>query len=149
MKNVGVKRVILAYIATLIVFVAIDFVWLSVMASKLYQPVMGDMLIADFRLMPAVVFYLIYIAGLTFLAVRPGLEKSSPWQAALSGAVLGFTAYGTYDLTNQATLKNWSTQLTLADLAWGTILSGTAAAFGCWIALRAFGSKSPVSGISR
>lgn len=134
MREVGVKRIVVSYIVTLVVFVAIDFIWLSTMASRLYQPVMGDMLIADFRLAPAVAFYLLYIAGLTFLAVTPGLEKGSPRWAALRGAVLGFTAYATYDLTNQATLKNWSTALTLADIAWGTILSGTAAAIGCWIA---------------
>ncbi|MFJ6323342.1 MULTISPECIES: DUF2177 family protein [unclassified Rhizobium] len=149
MKEVGVTRLFVSYVVTLVIFVAIDFVWLTVTASRLYQPVMGDMLIADFRLAPAVAFYLLYILGLIFLAVRPGLAKRSPRWTALHGAVLGFTAYATYDLTNQATLKNWSTALTLADIAWGTILSGTAASVGCWIALRVSGRNSPVSGTSR
>ncbi len=144
------KRIVVSYILTLIVFVAIDFAWLSTMASRLYQPVIGDMLIADFRLAPAVAFYLLYVAGLTFLAVTPGLQKGSPQWAAVRGAVLGFTAYATYDLTNQATLKNWSTMLTVADLAWGTILSATAAATACWIAMRVFGrADSSISGTSR
>jgi uncharacterized membrane protein len=141
MKQVGMRSVFVAYIVTLVVFVGIDFVWLSVMASRLYQPAMGDLLAADFRLAPAVAFYLLYVAGLTFLSVRPGLASRSPVSAAIHGAILGFTAYATYDLTNQATLRTWSTALTLADLAWGTLLSATAAAVGCRITLLIFGSK--------
>jgi uncharacterized membrane protein len=138
MTAIYMKRVLVAYVVTLPVFVAIDFVWLSIMATTLYRPVMGDMLIADFRLAPAFAFYLIYVAGLTFLAIRPGLKKGSPGSAALHGTIVGLTAYATYDLTNQATLRDWSTALTLADLAWGSILSGTAALIGCWISLRLF-----------
>ncbi len=145
MRELRIKHIGVAYLVTLLVFVAIDFVWLSVMANRLYQPVLGDMLIADFRLAPAVSFYLLYIAGLTFLATRPGLEKGAPLRAALHGAVLGFTAYATYDLTNQATLKNWSTMLTIADLAWGTFLSAAAASLGCWFVLRIFGPTRVIS----
>lgn len=143
------KRVLVGYVVTLPTFVVIDFVWLSVMASTLYRPVMGDMLVEDFRLAPAVAFYLLYVAGLTFLAIKPGLEQGSPRSAAIHGAILGFTAYATYDLTNQATLRNWSTTLTLADLAWGAILSGTAALIGCWVLLRVSGSNGSASGASR
>ncbi|MFS2154945.1 MULTISPECIES: DUF2177 family protein [unclassified Rhizobium] len=143
------KRVLVAYVVTLPTFVVIDFFWLSVMASTLYRPVVGDMLVEDFRLAPAVAFYLLYVAGLTFLAIKPGLEQGSPRAAAIHGAILGFTAYATYDLTNQATLRNWSTTLTLADLAWGAILSGTAALIGCWISFRASGSSGSASGASR
>lgn len=126
----------IAYLATLIVFVVIDFVWLSSMASRLYRPVMGDLLAMDFRLGPAIAFYLLFAAGLTFLAVRPGLASGSIGTAVLYGAVLGFTAYATYDLTNQATLRNWSTMLTIADLVWGTFLSAVAAGSGFWITQR-------------
>lgn len=126
----------LAYLATLIVFVAIDFVWLSSMANRLYRPVMGDLLATEFRLGPAIAFYLSYTAGLTFLAVRAGLSSGSIGTALLNGAILGFTAYATYDLTNQATLRTWSTMLTIADLIWGTFLSAVAAAAGFWIARR-------------
>ncbi|MFJ6327290.1 MULTISPECIES: DUF2177 family protein [unclassified Rhizobium] len=117
----------IAYLATLIVFVAIDFLWLSSMADRLYRPVLGDMLTAEFRLGPAIAFYLLYTAGLTVLAVRTGLLSGSIRTTLLQGAVVGFTAYATYDLTNQSTLKNWSTMLTIADLIWGTVLSATAA----------------------
>src|SRR6478609_3963737 len=105
------KRYLVAYLVTLIVMVLIDAVWLSTMADRLYRPVMGDMLAPQFTLVPALVFYLIYPAGLVFLAVRPALRQGALSAAILSGAVLGFTAYATYDLTNQATLIRWSTAL--------------------------------------
>jgi len=91
------------------------------------------MLSPTFRLAPAVVFYLVYAVGLTFFAVRIGLVSGSSATAALYGALVGFTAYATYDLTNQSTLKNWSTTLTIADLFWGTFLSALSAGFSSWI----------------
>lgn len=138
------KRYLVAYFIALIAMVLIDAVWLSTMADRLYRPVMGDMLAPQFRLVPALVFYLIYPAGLVFLAVRPALRQGALSAAILSGAVLGFTAYATYDLTNQATLIRWSTALTLADLCWGTFLSATASGAGYWITARLFGA--PPSG---
>ncbi|WP_168598902.1 DUF2177 family protein [Rhizobium sp. SG570] len=134
------KTYVVAYLVTFVVFVAIDFIWLSSMTDRLYRPVMAEMLAADFRLVPAVAFYLIYAFGLTVLAVRPGLIGESARTAIVCGAMLGFTAYATYDLTNQATLKSWSIVLTLADLFWGTVLSGLAAGCGQWITARLLGS---------
>jgi uncharacterized membrane protein len=130
------KRYVVAYLVTLIAMVSIDAVWLSTMADRLYRPVMGDMLAPEFRLVPAFVFYLIYPAGLVFLAVRPAFTGGALSTAILSGAVLGFTAYATYDLTNQATLIRWSTALTIADLCWGTFLSAIASGAGYWITAR-------------
>lgn len=127
------KKRAVAYISTLIVFVAIDFVWLSVMANVLYRPALGDMLATEFRLAPAILFYLMYAAGLTFFAVRPGLVTAKFGTSFLYGGLLGFMAYGTYDLTNQATLANWSTTLTVADLIWGSTLSAVSAVVGHWI----------------
>ncbi len=127
------KKRAVAYISTLIVFVAIDFVWLSVMANVLYRPALGDMLATEFRLAPAILFYLMYAAGLTFFAVRPGLVTAKFGTSFLYGGLLGFMAYGTYDLTNQATLANWSTTLTVADLIWGSTLSAVSAVSGHWI----------------
>ncbi|MDB5552323.1 MAG: putative transrane protein [Rhizobium sp.] len=130
------KTILVAYVATLVVFVAVDFIWLSTMANVLYKPTMGDMLAPDFRLVPAVLFYLIYAAGLTFFAVRPSLQSLDLLIALFYGAAFGLVAYATYDLTNQATLKNWSTTLTIADIAWGALLSAIAAASGSWITQR-------------
>ncbi len=132
------KIYLIAYGATLIAFVVLDFIWLSRMSEFLYRPVMGDMVLQTFRLSPALVFYLGYAAGLVFLAVHPALV-SGDWKTALvHGALTGLMAYGTYDLTNQATLKNWSTLLTVTDLAWGTALS-TAASVAGYSAATAFG----------
>lgn len=137
------KTYVVAYLATLIVFVAIDFIWLGSMADRLYRPTLGDMLAAEFRLLPAIVFYLIFAGGLTFFALRPGLEAGSISTAVLYGAVLGFTAYATYDLTNQSTLKNWSTTLTIVDLIWGTLLSAVASGAGYWITQKIVGPIGP------
>lgn len=130
------KRYLVAYLVTLIAMVLIDAVWLSTMADRLYRPVMGDMLAPEFRLAPAIVFYLIYPAGLVFLAVRPAFREGAPTVAILSGAVVGFIAYATYDLTNQATLIRWSTALTIADLCWGTFLSAIASGAGYGVTAR-------------
>jgi len=122
-----------AYFIALVAFVAIDFVWLTTTANTLYRPVMGDMLAPQFRVVPAVLFYLVYVAGLTFFAVRPAIAANSLATALTYGAAFGFFAYATYDLTNQATLKNWSTALTIADLIWGSLLSAVASGVSQWL----------------
>ena len=127
-----------AYVATLLAFVGIDFVWLSLAADRLYRPILANILVEGFRFAPAAAFYLIYAAGLVVFAVRPGLAEDSLRRAALTGAFFGFCAYAVYDLTNQATLRDWATSLTLADLAWGTVLSAVSAAIG-FTASRAIG----------
>jgi uncharacterized membrane protein len=122
-------RFALAYGATLIVFLACDSMWLALMGPALYRPVMGDMLLDGFRPAPAILFYLVYIAGIVHFAVRPSAPR--PMTTTLRDALLfGVVAYATYDLTNQATLKNWSTVLTLADLGWGSFVTMIGAAAG-------------------
>jgi len=133
------KSYIVAYVVTAIAFLAIDSVWLSNMANVFYRPVMGDMLAPSFRLAPAIVFYVIFVFGLVFFAVRPGLLAGSGAVTLLNGALLGFVAYATYDLTNQATLKNWSWTLTIADLIWGTVLSAVSAYIGYWVTSKVVG----------
>lgn len=125
MKTYGI-----AYIATAFVFLAIDAIWLTIAAQRLYRPLMGDMLVEGFRLAPAALFYLIYIAGIVVFAIVPALA-SDRWTTATSyGAFLGLFAYATYDLTNQATLKNWPVMVTVVDLCWGTFLTAVAATAG-------------------
>ena len=141
------KTYFAAYLFTLVAFLVIDFIWLSTMASRLYRPAIGDLLAENFRLAPAVIFYLIYAAGLTFLAVRPAFQTGEWTTALLYGAVVGFMAYATYDLTNQATLKNWSTTLTVADLLWGTFVSATAATIGYLITVRLIGPLENPTGL--
>ncbi|MCX5495688.1 DUF2177 family protein [Kaistia dalseonensis] len=118
----------LAYVVTLVLFAAIDTVWLGTMAARIYRPLLGDILLTGFRAAPAVVFYLFYAVGLLIFAVLPALKGGSVGTALLWGALFGLFAYGTYDLTNYATLRNWGATITMIDMAWGTFLSGTAAA---------------------
>lgn len=125
-------KYIVAYVATGIAFAVIDSIWLRTMATRLYRPEIGELMAKDFRLGPAVVFYLLYIAGMIYFAVAPALA-SGRWQTALLyGAVLGFLCYMTYDLTNHATLKVWSLKVTVLDIIWGTVLTGSAALIGWW-----------------
>lgn len=141
------KTYISAYFFTLIAFLVIDFIWLSTMASRLYRPAIGDLLAENFRLGPAIIFYLIYAAGLTFLAVRPALISGQWTTALVYGAAVGFMAYATYDLTNQATLKSWSTTLTIADLLWGTFVSAAAAIIGYIVTVRLVGPLQNPAGV--
>jgi len=132
---------IIAYVATGLSFAAVDFVWLSTMTDRLYRPVIGPIMAAKPDMGAAVLFYLIYIGGIVFLAVQPALREGSWTRAALNGAVLGFVAYATYDLTNQATLAVWQWKLTIIDLIWGTFLT-TAAATGGYLAACAFAART-------
>lgn len=126
-------KYILAYVVILIVFLGCDTVWLGLAGQALYQATLGDILLPQFNLAPALIFYLLYIAGLVIFAVKPAYA-SGTWQpASVYGALFGFFAYATYDLTNMATLRNWTLQITLADLAWGTILSAVSASAGVLI----------------
>ena len=127
-------KVAVAYFVTLIAFVLIDAVWLSRMANVLYKPTMGDMLLDEFRVAPAIVFYLMFAAGLVYFAVWPGLEAGSWRLALLHGALIGAMAYATYDLTNHATLRNWSTTMTVVDIIWGSTLAALSATAGYFAA---------------
>lgn len=124
----SIRQYAIAYVSTAVVFLALDAVWLGTMADRLYRPAMGSIMLERFALAPAAAFYLIYIAGVVVFAVAPALQ-SCRWTAALGyGAMLGLLAYATYDLTNQATLKDWSWTVTIADLCWGTFVTAVSAA---------------------
>jgi uncharacterized membrane protein len=124
------------YLTSLAAFLLADMVWLSTMVSRVYRPAMGDLLRSDVNLPPAVVFYLLYPVGLLIFAINPALRAGSAANAALLGALLGLFTYGTYDLTNHATLRNWTLQLTLVDMSWGMALSAFAATAGFLVANR-------------
>jgi uncharacterized membrane protein len=125
---------IAAYFATALAFLGLDAVWLGTMGSRLYRPKLGPLLRDGFAPAPAAVFYLIYIAGILFFAVAPSLAGGRWSMALLRGAVLGFVAYATYDLTNQATLRDWPVAVTLADLGWGSFVTGMGALAGFFAA---------------
>ena len=126
----------LAFAIVLIIFSVIDTLWLGYMGDRVYRPLIGEVLADKFRLAPAIAFYALYAVGLTLFAVLPAL-KSGDWKTALLwGALFGLFAYGTYDLTNYATLKTWGLKITLLDMTWGVVVSGTASAAAAAVALR-------------
>jgi uncharacterized membrane protein len=125
-----------AYVAAALVMLGLDSVWLTLTADKLYRPLIGDLMLDGFRPAPAIAFYGLYLVGIVVFAIRPAFA-SGRWPTALGwGATLGFIAYGTYDLTNQATLKIWSVAITTADMAWGSLLTAVSATAGYWAASR-------------
>jgi uncharacterized membrane protein len=130
----SMKIYILSYFATAIVFLICDTIWLTATAGILYRPLLGGLLLEKFSLIPAAIFYAVYVAGIVIFAISPAVAASR-WTIALGyGALFGFLAYATYDLTNQATLKSWSTTVTIFDLAWGTVLTSVSATLGYIIA---------------
>ena len=128
--------IISAYLCALLAFTAVDMVWLSIMAGRFYRPTLGDILLADVNLKAAVVFYLLYPIGLVIFAIAPALKTGELKDALVMGALFGFFAYATYDLTNQATVRNWSVALTLVDVAWGAFVSGLAAVVATAVSTR-------------
>ena len=129
-KELSMIQYIYAYIATAVVFLIIDIVWLSQIATRFYADRLGDLLLERPNMGVALGFYLIYIAGIVIFAVAPALKSGSLYTAIVFGSLFGFFAYATYDLTNLATLKNWSAVVSFVDLIWGTILTGVAAGSG-------------------
>lgn len=119
-----------AYLATLIVMVAIDLVWLGVVARPLYQRGIGHLMAENANLSFAALFYLMYAFGLVYLGIGPNASTQGVKSAFFAGAALGFFAYATYDLTNLAVLRSWPVWLAAIDMAWGTLISGVAAAAG-------------------
>lgn len=128
---------LLAYLATLTCFLVLDFAWLTLASPVLYKPMLGELLAPEPSLPVAAVFYAFYVVGIVVFVVMPAANAQS-WVMALGlGALLGLVAYGTYDITNLATLRSWPLAVSVIDLAWGTLLSATSALSG-YIALRAF-----------
>ena len=129
-------RYALAYVSVLITFVIVDSIWLASTYRSFYRPVLGEMLVEQLRVVPAIVFYLLYPLGIEIFAIAPVLKAGSILPAIVHGALFGFFAYATYDLTNFATLRHWTAQITVIDLAWGTFATGASAALA-YLATRA------------
>jgi len=123
-------RYVVAYIVAAVVFLGLDAIWLTRVALGMYRRELAGLLLDRPNLAIAGIFYLVFVAGIVILAIAPALNGGSWVNAPLMGAVLGFVAYGTYDITNLSTLKGWSLSVTLADLSWGTALSGITATVG-------------------
>jgi uncharacterized membrane protein len=122
-----VKRFLLVYAITVPIFLGIDLVWLGVVANTFYPRHLGHLLGDQVRWIPAVLFYLLYIAGIVYFAVRPALETGRGRRALVNGLFLGLVSYATYDLTNQATMRDWPVIVTVVDLIWGSVLTASVA----------------------
>ena len=117
-----------AYIATIIFMFIVDLIWLSQLAQPLYQAGIGHLMAAQPKLGFAALFYLVFVFGLLWFALRPNIAAKGVKSTFIAGAVFGFFVYASYDLTNLALLKDWPLKLSLIDMTWGTFLSGTCAA---------------------
>jgi uncharacterized membrane protein len=118
------------YGAALLALLAIDALWLTFYMGPAYKAALGDLLLAQPRLASAAVFYLLFAVGVVVFAVAPALRAGSWQTAAMLGGLLGLVAYGTYDLTNYAVLKDWPLGLTVIDIVWGGLLSAAAGVAG-------------------
>jgi uncharacterized membrane protein len=114
------------YLLTIPAFFIIDMIWLGLVATKFYQSQIG-FLLGPVNWTAAIIFYLLYIIGIIIFAVSPALEAQSFSKAVILGALFGFFAYATYDLTNLATIKDWPIMVTIVDLIWGTVLTSSVA----------------------
>jgi uncharacterized membrane protein len=118
------------YAATLVGFLAIDYVWLALVARAFYRRHLGFLLADQPNWWAAIAFYLIFVAGMVVFCVAPAVQAGSLWQALLLGGFFGLVTYATYDLTNHATVKNWPLTVTIVDLCWGVVLSASVSSFG-------------------
>jgi len=118
---------LVAYVTVLIVFGVIDAGWLTTMGPVLYRPTLGDILLPSLRIAPALAFYLLFPVGVVVFAVLPGIRSGALSTAFMLALLFGALAYATYDLTNYATLRNWTLQLTIIDICYGAATSGIAA----------------------
>ena len=145
----NLRRTLIAYVGTTIVFLALDAIWLTTMADRLYRPAVGALMLEHFALTPAILFYALYIVGIVVFAIAPALSAGRAGGALWRGALFGLIAYATYDLTNQATLRGWDWRVTLADLCWGTVVTALAATAGGRLAERLGGASNSPTGAYR
>ncbi len=121
------------FITAFVVFMAIDLVWLGFISKNLYNKELGPIKKDKINWAAAVVFYVLYIAGLSFFVVGPALDKVAPLYALYAGAIFGLVAYSTYDLTNLATMKGFTLKITVIDLIWGTFVTSVASVISYFI----------------
>lgn len=124
------------YFIALPVFFAIDMIWLGIVAKNFYRAQIGALMKPDVNWAAAIIFYLIFIAGLVLFVISPAVEKSSWTHALIFGALFGLVCYATYDLTNLAVAKDWPLLVTVVDLAWGAVLAASVSIITYFIATK-------------
>lgn len=127
----------LLYLVTAAVFLGLDMIGIRFLIRPVFERHVGELLATPLRLGPAAVFYLAYVAGLLWFVSLPALKEAAPLQALWGGMVLGFLCYGTYEMTNYATLADWSLEQVLVDGLWGTVLTG----FAAWAGVAALSGR--------
>jgi uncharacterized membrane protein len=129
----SISKLLLAYCLTFMVFLAIDLVWLGFVAKDLYRRQLGGLLSENVNWAAAIIFYLLFVAGVFLFAIAPATEKQSLSHAVIYGVLFGFFTYATYDLTNLATLKGWPVKIVFIDIVWGMVLTGAVSTSGFFI----------------
>lgn len=124
------------FLIALPVFFIIDMVWLVVVAKSFYQKHLGFLMKPDINWAAAILFYLLFIAGLIIFVITPAMVKQSWVHALVYGALFGLVTYATYDLTNLATVKDWPLLVTVVDLVWGSVLAAAVSVITYFIANR-------------
>ena len=127
------KQLIISFIFVSTIFLIIDVIWLSITVKSIYKPNLGNLLNDKPVLWAAVLFYIIYMIGLTLIIIKPALASNSVLQAFWTVVIFGIVAYGTYNLTNMATVKNWSSIIVWIDMLWGGLLTGSSSAAGIYL----------------
>jgi uncharacterized membrane protein len=127
LSSLAPGRLLVVWAIALLIFLALDSVWLGVIASGFYQRELGHLLGAGVNWTAAVLFYAVFVAGVVFFVIGPALESRSALRALSHGALFGLVAYATYDLTNHATMRDWPLIVTVVDLGWGTVLTAAVA----------------------
>lgn len=123
-------QTLVLYLVTAVLFLGLDALGLRFVVRPVFERHVGHLLLEDLRYFPAIAFYLFFVAGLLWFVSLPGLRDTALLHLFLGGAFFGAVAYGTYEFTNLATLRDWSWAMVATDLAWGTLLTGTSAAAG-------------------
>ena len=126
------------YLITAGIFLALDAIMLNTVIAPLFRSALGDAVLDSPRFGAAALFYLFYVAGLLALVSVPALREGDVMRALWQGALLGALAYGTYEMTNYATLEDWTPRMVVTDWIWGTVLTGVSAAAGVWSARALF-----------
>ena len=127
------SNILKLFVTATVSFLVLDLLWLLLFARRMYQNNLGHLL-GQTKFMPAVIFYMIYLIGILFFVVNPSLEKGSLFYAIAAGGFLGLLSYGTYDLTNLATIKNWPAIITIIDLIWGTVVTASVSGITVFVA---------------
>ena len=128
------KIILYSTLFTALIFLIIDIIWLSFAVKSFYRPNIGHLLLDKPILWAAALFYIIYIIGLAVVIIEPSLKSNNELEKLFRAFIFGVVAYGTYNLTNMATVKGWSTNVVFVDMFWGGLLTAFSSYFGILLA---------------